>query len=64
MRAVFECLGVQDVVTKSLGSANANAMVHATFDGLEHLVAPRAIAAKRGKKVSEIFGRPVEEAEA
>ena len=64
MRAVFECLGVQDVVTKSLGSANANAMVHATFDGLEHLVAPRAIAAKRGKKVSDIFGRPAKEAEA
>ena len=59
MRAVFECLGVQDVVTKSVGSANPNAMIHATFDGLENMVAPRSVAAKRGKKVNEIFGRDV-----
>ncbi len=57
MRAVFEALGVQDVVTKSIGSANPYNMVRATFDALVKLNSPRAIAAKRGKKVSEIVSR-------
>lgn len=57
MRAVFECVGVQDVVTKSLGSANPYNMVRATFDALKHQSSPRMVAAKRGKKVSEIIGR-------
>ncbi len=55
MRAVFEMLGVQDVVAKSLGSSNPYNMVRATFDALKNQESPRAIAAKRGKKVSEIF---------
>ncbi len=57
MRAVFETLGVQDVVTKSVGSANPYNMVRATFDGLKKIQAPRAIAARRGIKVSDVFGR-------
>ena len=57
MRAVFECIGVQDVVTKSQGSSNPYNMVRATFDALTKLNSPRTIAAKRGKKVSEIISR-------
>lgn len=57
MRAVFEMLGVKDLVAKSLGSQNPHNMVKATFDALESCASPRAVAAKRGKKVSEIFGR-------
>ena len=57
MRAVFESLGVQDVVAKSNGSQNPYNMIKATFDALQNLASPRAIAAKRGKKVSEIVGR-------
>ncbi len=56
MRAVFETLGVQDVVTKSLGSSNPYNMVRATFDGLTKMMSPRQVAAKRGKKVSDIIG--------
>ncbi|MEX2248661.1 MAG: 30S ribosomal protein S5, partial [Parvibaculum sp.] len=57
MRAVFETLGVQDVVAKSLGSSNPYNMVRATFDALNHEQSPRMVAARRGKKVSEIVGR-------
>lgn len=57
MRAVFETVGVQDVVTKSIGSSNPYNMVRATFDALTKLNSPRTIAAKRGKKVSEIISR-------
>jgi small subunit ribosomal protein S5 len=57
MRAVFECLGVQDVVTKSQGSSNPYNMVRATFAALKNQVSPRTVAAKRGKKVAEIIGR-------
>ncbi len=57
MRAVFETLGVQDVVAKSLGSANPHNMVKATFDALSRLNSPRSVATRRGKKVSEILGR-------
>ncbi len=57
MRAVFEALGVQDVVTKSFGSQNPYNMVRATFDALKKQNSPRHMAAKRGKKVSDIVGR-------
>ena len=57
MRAVFETLGVQDVVAKSLGSSNHYNMVRATFDALKHEQSPRMVAARRGKKVSDIVGR-------
>jgi small subunit ribosomal protein S5 len=57
MRAVFETLGVQDVVTKSIGSSNPHNMVRATFDALQRMQSPRQIAAKRGRKVGDILGR-------
>lgn len=57
MRAVFEALGVQDVVSKSIGTSNPHNMVRATFLGLKNIFAPRHIAAKRSKKVGEIVGR-------
>ncbi len=55
MRAVFEMLGVQDVVTKSIGTSNPYNMVRATFDALQNQSSPRRIAAKRGKKVADIL---------
>ena len=57
IRAVFEVLGIQDVVAKSLGSSNPYNMVRATFDALTHQENPRGVAARRGKKVSEIVAR-------
>jgi small subunit ribosomal protein S5 len=57
MRAIFESLGIHDVVAKSIGTSNPYNMVKATFDGLKNLVSPRYIAAKRGKKVGEVIGR-------
>ncbi|MEM9046031.1 MAG: 30S ribosomal protein S5, partial [Pseudomonadota bacterium] len=54
-RAVFEMLGVQDVVAKSTGSSNPYNMVRATFDGLQKTFSPRQVAARRGKKVGEIL---------
>jgi small subunit ribosomal protein S5 len=57
MRAVFETLGIQDVVAKSIGSSNPYNMVRATFDALRHEDSPRGVAARRGKKVSEIVSR-------
>ena len=60
MRAVFETLGVQDVVAKSLGSSNPYNMVRATVDALTRQLSPRSVAARRGKKVSDLLGRRVE----
>lgn len=57
MRAVFEALGVQDVVAKSVGTSNPHNMLKATFNALEGIRSPRAVAAKRGKKVGEIVER-------
>jgi small subunit ribosomal protein S5 len=57
MRAVFESLGMQDVVAKSKGSSNPYNMVRATFDALKKQASPRAVAARRGKKVSDILSR-------
>jgi small subunit ribosomal protein S5 len=57
MRAVFETLGVQDVVAKSLGSQNPHNMVKATFQALLASQSPRSVAARRSKKVSEIVSR-------
>jgi small subunit ribosomal protein S5 len=55
MRAVFETLGIQDIVAKSLGSSNPYNMVRATIDALKAQTSPRTIAQKRGKKVSDIL---------
>ncbi len=57
MRSVFETLGVHDIVAKSLGSSNPYNMVRATFDALKNEDSPRGVAARRGKKVSEIVSR-------
>jgi small subunit ribosomal protein S5 len=56
MRAVFETLGIHDIVTKSMGSANPYNMVKATFEALKNLNSPRMVAGRRSKKVSELFG--------
>ncbi len=64
MRAIFETMGVQDVVAKSMGSANPHNMMKATFDALSRCLSPRAVAAKRGKKVGEIVQRRAETATA
>jgi small subunit ribosomal protein S5 len=57
MRAVFESLGIGDVVAKSLGSRNPHNMVKATFDALKNCASPRSVAARRGRKVSDILGK-------
>jgi len=57
MRAIFEALGVQDVVAKSVGTSNPHNMIKATFQALSRSVSPRTVAQRRGKKVSEILGR-------
>ena len=57
MRAIFEAMGVQDVVTKSIGSSNPHNMVKATFQALTESNSPRSVAARRGKKVSDIVSR-------
>jgi len=54
LRAIFEALGVQDVVAKAIGSNNAFSMVNATFDAMKNMQSPRQIASRRGKKVSDI----------
>ncbi len=60
MRAVLETLGVQDVVAKSVGSSNPYNMIRATFEALKAQASPRQVAAKRGKKVSDIVERRVD----
>lgn len=55
MRAVFEMVGIQDVVSKSLGSQNPYNMIRATMDGLRKESSPRNVAQRRGKKVSDIL---------
>ncbi|ROU02631.1 30S ribosomal protein S5 [Histidinibacterium lentulum] len=55
MRAVFEMLGLQDVVAKSIGSQNPYNMIHATLDGLTRQQSPRNVAQRRGKKVADIL---------
>ncbi len=57
MRAVFESLGVGDVVAKSLGTSNPYNMVRATFDALKLQQSPRMVAQRRGRSVSEIISR-------
>ena len=54
LRAIFECLGVQDVVSKSVGSSNHHNMIKAAFDALTKTSSPRGVASRRGVKVSQI----------
>ncbi len=57
MRAVFESLGVADVVTKSVGSSNPYNMVRATFAALSEQTSPKSVAQRRGKKIADLLGR-------
>jgi small subunit ribosomal protein S5 len=57
MRAVFESLGVADVVTKSLGTSNPYNMIRATFEALHTQVSPKSVAQRRGKKIADLLGR-------
>ncbi|MDR3424190.1 MAG: 30S ribosomal protein S5 [Alphaproteobacteria bacterium] len=57
MRAVFEALGIHDVVAKSVGSSNPHNMIKATFAALNLVASPRSVAVRRGKKVNEILGK-------
>ena len=64
MRAVFETLGINDIVAKSQGTANPYNMVRATFDALKRVDSPRSVAARRGLKVSDLQARRGETVEA
>jgi len=57
MRAVFESLGVADVVTKSVGTSNPYNMIRATFEALGTQTSPKAVAQRRGKKIADLLGR-------
>ena len=57
MRAVFETLGVKDIVAKSVGTSNPHNMIKATFAALQLLNSPRMVATRRGKKVGDLLGR-------
>ncbi|WP_438731728.1 30S ribosomal protein S5 [Parasphingorhabdus sp. DH2-15] len=57
MRAVFESLGVADVVTKSVGTSNPYNMIRATFEALGEQTSPKSVAQRRGKKVTDLLGR-------
>ena len=58
MRAVFETLGIGDVVAKCTGTTNPHNMVKATFAALTRCTSPRAVATRRGKKVTDLLGAP------
>jgi small subunit ribosomal protein S5 len=55
-RAVFEALGVHDIVAKSVGTSNPHNMIKATFAALRNVTSPRSVAQRRGKKVSDLVG--------
>lgn len=57
LRAVFEALGIQDIVAKSVGSSNPYNMVKAALSALQQMESPRMVAARRGRKVNEVLGR-------
>ena len=57
MRAVFETLGIKDIVAKSVGTSNPHNMIKATFEALMQLNSPRMVATRRGKKVGDLLGR-------
>ncbi len=61
MRAVFEVMGVQDVVSKAIGSTNPKNVIKATMQALRSIETPRTVAMKRGKKTSDLFLTNVEE---
>jgi len=63
LRAIFEVLGIQDIVAKSVGSSNPYNMVKATMEALKAMESPRMVAGRRGRRVNEIVGK-VEEKKA
>ncbi len=67
MRAVFESLGVADVVSKSIGTSNPYNMIRATFEALKEQTSPKSVAQRRGKKIADLLkrgGSQIAEAEA
>lgn len=60
MRAVFEAIGIQDIISKSVGSSNPHNMIRATMDALLNTASPRQVAARRTKKVGDIIGKQKE----
>ena len=54
MRAIFDSLGVKDIVAKSIGSANPHNMIKATFNAFDNLASPKSVAERRSKKISDI----------
>lgn len=57
MRSIFECLGIKDVVAKSIGSSNPYNVILATFNALLNINSPKAVADRRGKNINEIIKR-------
>ena len=57
MRAIFESLGVHDVVTKSVGTSNPYNMIRATFEALGEQTSPKSVSQRRGKKIADLLGR-------
>ena len=57
MRAIFESLGVADVVTKSVGTSNPYNMIRATFEALTEQTSPKSVAQRRGKKIADLLGQ-------
>ncbi len=57
MRSVFEAIGIQDIVSKSVGSGNYHNVVRATFEALKNVLPPKQVAAKLGKKYTDILDR-------
>lgn len=56
LRAIFEAIGIQDVVAKALGTNNPYNMVNAAFEAMKNMQSPRTVAARRSKKVAEVLG--------
>jgi small subunit ribosomal protein S5 len=63
LRAIFETLGIQDIVAKSVGSSNPYNMVKAALAGLQATESPRMVASRRGRRVNDVLGRKTDKSE-